>query len=208
MITRLKNITGQVGLLFMLISCNVIADDASMLKARLATLESFQAGFSQQVIDEQGETVHQASGKITMARPNQLRWETQQPDETILIADGESVWHIDYWVEQVTVMSQQQAVENNPMVLLTSNDDNVWQQYSIAQLDAHTFKVIAKEGSGQIKALTLAFADGGLASLTMLDSQGQRSLIEFSQRQFNQAVNSDAFQATTPDGFMVDDQRS
>ncbi|NVK57948.1 MAG: outer membrane lipoprotein chaperone LolA [Alteromonadaceae bacterium] len=208
MITKLQSMTGRLGVLLMLISCNVVADDASALKARLATLESFQAGFSQQVIDEQGETVHQASGKITMARPNQLRWETQLPDETVLIADGESVWHIDYWVEQVTVMSQQQAVENNPMVLLTSNDDAVWQQYSIEQLDEQRFNVTANKGNGQIKALTLSFADGGLASLTMLDSQGQQSVIEFSQRQFNQTISSEAFRATTPDGFMVDDQRS
>ncbi|MDC8831140.1 outer membrane lipoprotein chaperone LolA [Alteromonas gilva] len=208
MITQLKRLTGRLGILLVCISGNAMADDAGTLKTRLSSLESFQAGFSQQVIDEQGETVHQASGTIMMARPNQLRWETQQPDETVLIADGESVWHIDYWVEQVTVMSQQQAVENNPMVLLTSNDEKVWQQYSIEQLDDKTFKVSALADSGQIKALTLAFADGGLASLVMLDSQGQQSVIEFSQRQFNQTISSDTFRANVPEGFMVDDQRS
>ncbi|GGF58006.1 outer membrane lipoprotein chaperone LolA [Alteromonas lipolytica] len=185
----------------------VFADDAGELKQRLTDLQSFQAAFSQAVTDEQGEIVHEASGNLTMTRPDKLRWETLLPDETVLIADGTSVWHIDEWVEQVTVMSQQQAVDNNPMVLLTSNDESVWQQYAVNSAQTDNFTVSAKNEGGQIRTLTLSFDEQGLAKLIMVDSQGQQSTITFSQREFNQPVASSAFIAEIPESFMVDDQR-
>ena len=188
-------------------SVPALADDAEALKTRLAALESFKAAFTQSVTDEKGEVVHQATGNLTMARPDKLRWETLTPDETVLIADGSAVWHIDDWVEQVTIMAQDQAIDNNPMVLLTSNDDAIWQQYTIHATQANTFSVSAKAEGGQIRSLSLSFDDQGLAHLVMLDSQGQQSAIDFSQREFNTPVFPSAFIADVPESFMVDDQR-
>ena len=184
-----------------------VADDAESLKSRLSGLKSFNAEFSQTVKDEQGETVHEAQGAITMTRPNKLRWETVLPDETSLIADGESVWHVDFFVEQVTVMSQQQAIENNPMVLLTSNSDELWQQYSITQVDNNAFNVSPTAGNGQIRTLTVKFDEAGLTGLVMLDSQKQQSVIQFSKRKFNAVISPEQFTVNVPDGFMLDDQR-
>lgn len=185
-----------------------VADDADLLRARLSGLKSFTASFSQTVKDEQGTAVHEAQGTITMTRPNKLRWETTMPDETSLIADGESVWHVDFFVEQVTVMSQQQAIENNPMVLLTSNSEAIWQQYSITQVDDNAFNVSPMSGNGQIRTLTVQFDEAGLAGLVMLDSQQQQSVIQFTDRKFNAVISPEQFTVAVPDGFMLDDQRS
>lgn len=185
-----------------------VADDADLLKARLSGLKSFTAAFSQTVKDEQGTAVHEAQGAITMTRPNKLRWETTMPDETSLIADGESVWHVDFFVEQVTVMSQQQAIENNPMVLLTSNSEAIWQQYSITKVDDNAFNVSPTSGNGQIRTLTVQFDEAGLAGLVMLDSQQQQSVIQFTGRKFNAVISPEQFTVAVPDGFMLDDQRS
>lgn len=185
-----------------------VADDAELLKARLSGLKSFTAAFSQTVKDEQGTAVHEAQGTITMTRPNKLRWETTMPDETSLIADGESVWHVDFFVEQVTVMSQQQAIENNPMVLLTSNSEAIWQQYSITKVDDNAFNVSPTSGNGQIRTLTVQFDEAGLAGLVMLDSQQQQSVIQFTGRKFNAVISPEQFTVAVPDGFMLDDQRS
>lgn len=188
-------------------SVSAQADDAEALKTKLAGLESFKAAFTQSVTDENGEVVHEATGNLTMARPDKLRWETLSPDETVLIADGSAVWHIDEWVEQVTVMSQAQAIDNNPMVLLTSNDDATWQQYTVNATQPNSYTVSAKAEGGQIRTLSLSFDDKGLANLIMLDSQGQQSAINFSEREFNTPIFPSAFIADVPESFMVDDQR-
>ena len=41
----------------------------------------------------------------------------------------------------------------------------------------------------------------------MLDSQGQQSAINFSEREFNTPIFPSAFIADVPESFMVDDQR-
>ena len=188
-------------------SVSALANDAEALKTKLAGLESFKAAFTQSVTDENGEVVHEATGNLTMARPDKLRWETLSPDETVLIADGSAVWHIDEWVEQVTVMSQAQAIDNNPMVLLTSNDDATWQQYTVNATQPNSYTVSTKAEGSQIRTLSLSFDDKGLANLIMLDSQGQQSAINFSEREFNTPIFPSAFIADVPESFMVDDQR-
>lgn len=203
----MKTFFRSLCLLLVFSTFQTFASDAESLKIKLDSLESFAADFTQTVIDEKGDVVHEATGHLTMTRPDKLRWETEFPDETVLIADGDSVWHMDYFVEQVTVMSQQQAIENNPMVLLTNNDPAVWAQYTIEQREVNEFAVSAKTGTGQIRSLVLNFDSQGMNALTMVDSQGQHSLIKFAQRDLNNPVDATAFEGTIPEGFMVDDQR-
>jgi outer membrane lipoprotein carrier protein len=45
------------------------------------------------------------------------------------------VWNVDTFVEQVTVLSQANAIKDNPVMLLTSTDDSTWSMFSISQLD-------------------------------------------------------------------------
>ncbi|MEC7285843.1 MAG: outer membrane lipoprotein chaperone LolA, partial [Pseudomonadota bacterium] len=89
---------------------SLINDSASTsLQALLSNMKQFRASFAQTVVDAQQNVVHEAQGTLTMTRPNKLRWETTFPDETLLVADGEAVWNVDTFVEQVTVLSQDNA---------------------------------------------------------------------------------------------------
>lgn len=183
------------------------ANDGDSLKLLLDQIDSFSAAFTQHVYDESNTLVHEASGELLIKRPNKLRWEALVPDETVLIADGEAIWHIDYFVEQVTAMTQASAIENNPMVLLTSNDESLWQTYKIERILEKSFKVTPKVAAGQVRSLTLHFDDDGLTGLVMLDSQGQQSQFSFAKRMFNPPIDDAQFTLNVPDGFMVDDQR-
>ena len=91
---------------------------------KLSKLVSYSANFSQSISDINGKELQRTSGTLTLKTPNMLRWETQLPDETLLIADGTTVWNVDPFVEQVTVMQQQSITQNNPLMLLVSDDDS------------------------------------------------------------------------------------
>ena len=114
---------------------DVDTNDTAALKTLLSDMRQFRANFAQTVVDAQQNVVHEAQGVLTMTRPDKLRWETTFPDETLLIADGEAVWNVDTFVEQVTVLSQANAIKDNPVMLLTSTDDSTWSMFSITQLD-------------------------------------------------------------------------
>lgn len=190
------------------------------LHALLSNMSQFRASFEQTVVDAQQNIVHEAQGTLTMTRPNKLRWETTFPDETLLIADGEAVWNVDTFVEQVTVLSQEQAIKDNPIMLLTANDEATWDKFSIRTVDtSHTitddkthkmssFQVTPKQSGGQIVTLTLTFnQDNELAGLTMLDMQQQISALVFSGIETRFPLAADAFSVDVPDSYIIDDQR-
>lgn len=203
-------------------------NDTSALKALLNDMRQFRANFAQTVVDAQQNVVHEAQGVLTMTRPDKLRWETTFPDETLLIADGEAVWNVDTFVEQVTVLSQANAIKDNPVMLLTSNDDSTWSMFSISQLDnelsklvgqknrseqentsgLRSFQITPKQQGGQILTLTLTFnSDNELAALTMLDAQQQISTLTFSDIETTFPLAADTFEVEVPDSFIIDDQR-
>jgi len=192
---------------------NVVGKDtlaAASLKMHLEKMEQYKAMFSQRVLDAEGDVVHEAMGTLTMARPNKLRWETTFPDETLLVADGSTVWNIDSFVEQVTVISQSQAIQNNPIVLLTSEDDTTWNDFmieAISDTDA-TFLIRPVTNEGNIQSLTLSFNEVGLlTSLTMLDAQQQVSQLTFNDIDTVFDIDDMTFMPNIPDTFIVDDQR-
>lgn len=183
---------------------------ASSLKMHLVKMEQYKAAFSQRVLDAEGDVVHEAMGTLTMARPDKLRWETTFPDETLLIADGSAVWNIDSFVEQATVISQSQAIQNNPIVLLTSEDDTTWNDFTIEAIsDADTaFRITPITNEGNIQSLTLSFNKAGLlTSLTMLDAQQQVSQLTFNDITTVFDIDDQAFVPHVPESYIIDDQR-
>ncbi|MCV2884076.1 outer membrane lipoprotein chaperone LolA [Aestuariibacter sp. AA17] len=180
---------------------------AQALKDKLSKLSTYQAEFTQTVLDEEQNLLQEAQGKIAILRPNRLYWETYSPSENTLIADGEAVWHIDPFVEQVVAISQQQAVVNNPVMLLSSNDDSVWETFKVTQPSKSIFDVYSLDENALIKRLVLHFDDTRLVKLIFVDSQSQKSVLSFSDVNQNSDISPSIFDFTLPEGYDLDDQR-
>ena len=211
MTLRTKHILAGMTLSLLSFSFSAPAETQNAAKTELqhtlANMQQFKADFSQTVKDMDGEIVHEASGKLTMARPDKLRWETIQPDETLLIADGRAVWNVDPFVEQVTIIDQSRAIQDNPMVLLTTESDEQWEKFDIARESDGSYRVTPVNGTGQIQALQLFFENERLSRLIMQDAQAQQSELKFEniQTDFSPALNQ--FEVTLPDTYTIDDQR-
>ncbi|QPG06907.1 outer membrane lipoprotein chaperone LolA [Salinimonas marina] len=177
------------------------------LQQRLNQMQQYRADFNQQVTDAQGEVIHQASGQLVMVRPDKLRWQTQAPDDTLLIADGQSVWNVDTFVEQVTIVKQNQAIQNNPIILLTSTDEAKWQQFRISQPAEDTFMVTPQTSDSQIQQLELRFDEQSLTGLSMKDAQEQTSKLSFTDIETQFTPQLSDFEVTIDDTYTIDDQR-
>ena len=183
------------------------ADIKQELQTQLATLKSFQADFKQRVVDAQDNVLQQSTGKLYVQQPNQLRWEVTAPDETTLIADGSSLWLIDPFAEQVTAMSQNQAVDNNPIVLLTDPTNDAWSSFTYSGELGH-YTVTSTNEQSQIQSLTFKFDNNLLTGLTIIDRQQQRSELSFSAQVVNLELDNDLFIFSLPEDFELDDQRT
>ena len=134
-----------------------------------------------------------------------MYWHAQIPDETLVIANGDKVFYVDDFVEQVSIFNQADMVSDNPLMLLTSTDDNVWEQFSVTQ-QADSFEVTPSSAQGQIQGLTLVFTQGELRAFTLLDNQAQRSEFVLSNITMNMPLPVSQFQYDIPVGYSIDDQ--
>ena len=191
-----------------LLSGQSFADDSEALQQQLAASKSFKAEFSQQVTDSQGEAIMQGEGNIALQQPMMIRWQQQSPDDTLFVSNGDKTYYFDSFAEQVTIMNTHSLIDSTPFVLLTSKDPEQWAKYQVVATDAG-FSVTPNKGvESQVEKLDIRFnaQEQGLASLTVLDTSGQQSLFTFKDAKVNEALATQTFEFTIPEGVEVDDQ--
>lgn len=186
------------------------ADDSKReLMAKLAKIEFFSAEFNQQIFDQAGNELQQGSGVLAVSKPNLVNWQTIMPDESLIVSDGKNLWFYDPFVEQVSVYSLESAIANTPILLITSNDEQLWQDYSVNQLTANRYLISANNENARVKSLELSFVQKlnhlELAAFNILDATGQLSVITLSHQ--DKAPKASLFTFSVPEGVYLDDQR-
>ena len=185
------------------------SDARTNLIERLANMQSLQADFAQTVTDQQGELVQQLHGRFALARPNLLYWQTDAPDETVMIADGEALWYYNPFVEQVSVYDQTDSMAQSPLLLLVDENSSAWSDYTVRyENDSYALQPIA--GSEARQSLQLVFTADNSAQLQRIildDGQGQLSTIELENVQLNAQLPEQLFRFELPVGVELDDQR-
>ena len=176
------------------------------LKVKLALLASYQANFTQTVVDIENTILQQATGKLVLQQPNNLYWELFEPNESVLLADGTNIWNVDPFLEQVVVYGANTALENNPLILLTNPDSSKWQEFEVSHSDSQ-FIITPLTLNGGIESLRLVFKGDFLVELESQDGQQQKSLLLFDNIKQNNVLPADTFIFVMPDGYELDDQR-
>ncbi|TCP95829.1 outer membrane lipoprotein carrier protein [Cricetibacter osteomyelitidis] len=201
-----KTILKTTALLTLLASPLVWADASSELQSRLQKINNLTADFSQTVSSANGKNVQQGSGKFQIKRPNLFRMDTKTPQETQIIADGKTLWFYDPFVEQVTANWMSDAINNTPFVLLTGNDKNYWNQYSVEQ-KTDTFVLKPKVKNSNIRQFDVRIdANGVLKGFSTIEKDGQSNLYVLRNIN-NAALSNDLFKFNVPKGVEFDDQR-
>ena len=184
--------------------------DRQALLERLNSLATLSADFSQQVTDINGELVQQLHGNMALSRPNLLHWQTDAPDETLMVADGQNLWYYNPFVEQVTVYSQANAVAQSPLLLLLDGESDAWQDYDVKAQD-NSYALQPKPDADSSQSLQLVFAENGqpaaISRIILDDGQGQISTIDLENVKLNQGLSKALFEFEVPAGVDVDDQR-
>jgi len=180
----------------------------SELRALLGTFNNFKADFSQEISDMQGQILQESSGTILLQKPQMLRWTVNSPEESLLIADGATVYNVDPFVEQVTLMEQKQLTASNPLMLLISDEEEQWSSVNIEKLDGD-FIVRTIDKNAPVSLVVLSFNEQQqLSLLTSVDKQQQRNAISFTNIVLNSKVAPGTFSFEPDPSWVVDDQRA
>jgi outer membrane lipoprotein carrier protein len=197
-------------LLSAFISSQVFAQavDASLLlQQRLTQLHTFQAEFSQKVTDANATVLQEATGKIALQYPNKLYWQLYAPNESELIADGQTLWQIDLFMEQVVALNQDAAIDNNPLILLTNPKGAAWDDFNVTEKN-NEFSIKPKQQQANVVELILSFKESSLVAMKIIDGQQQVSALTFNQIKQNQSIAETLFIFTNSQAFELDDQRT
>lgn len=188
-------------------SFSVFATPKETLSERLAMTEGFSAKFEQQVVSPDGDVVMEGNGEVDIARPSLFRWQTDAPDENLLVSDGESLWYYSPFIEQVTIYDQEQATEQTPFVLLTRNRASDWDAYRVEeQGDVFTLTPTAVDSNQGQFQITIN-DDGIVKGFNVIEQDGQKSLFTFADVT-QQTPPKSRFTFDVPKGVEVDDQRT
>lgn len=183
-------------------------DDKANLKLILERFDNFQASFTQKITDINGEELQSANGELLLVKPQKLRWEVIHPEESLLIADGQTVYNIDPFLEQVTLLEQDELTKNNPLMLLTTNDKNEWDQVVVDFIEEY-YVLTSIDDDAIIVSVKLKFDENlTLTELISIDRQQQVNTISFSNMKQNIALDKDVFTYELKADWVVDDQRT
>ena len=206
---------------------NTPAAGLNALENFLKSTQSGKAGFTQVVTspaktevksatkpDETEKSVAKvktSSGTFEFSRPNKFKFLYKKPFEQTIVADGTTLWLHDVDLNQVTARKQSQALGSTPAALIATAASlkALEAEFNLQDApDANGLQwVIAtpKAKDGQIQSIKVGLkgtAETGvtLSVMEILDSFGQRSVINFANVERNVSFGADNFSFKPPAG--------
>lgn len=186
--------------------------DAKMLAKILSNTMTFEADFEQNVYREESSIPDKTLGRFLIQRPNHFRWETSQPYEQAIIADGMALWTYDPELEQVTIQNQQSVLADSPLLLLTSSVDELVKAFEIQKVegkddnDQQLFALTPRE-NGLFESVHILIKNDEISEFFLLDTLGGRTSVIFSNIKLNQRIELREFIFIPPEGIDVMDSR-
>ena len=184
------------------------ADPVETLRGFVRDVKSGRATFTQTVTSPDGAKKKTSSGSFDFARPNRFRFAYAKPFEQTIVGDGEKVWIYDADLNQVSVRKLGQALGATPAALLAGG--TLERDFDLANLPAQGglewAEAKPKARDGAFQAVRVGFRGKDLAALEIIDSFGQKSLLQFNGFAANAAVAPETFRFTVPAGADVIEQ--
>ncbi len=199
-----------LGLLVGLVAPVHAATGLDSLEAFVKGARTGRADFTQVVTaparDGQAARSKSSSGTFEFQRPSRFRFVYKKPFEQTIVADGQTLWLHDVDLNQVTARKQAGVLGSTPAALIASAPD-----LRALQADFNLQAAPDKDGlqwvlaspkarDGQVQSVRIGFKGSDLASLEILDSFGQRSVLTFTRFELNPALPAEAFQFKPPPG--------
>jgi outer membrane lipoprotein carrier protein len=194
------------------------ADALHSLDVFLKTTRSGKADFVQVVTappkpgspDSQPSRAKTSSGQFLFARPGKFKFVYTQPFAQTMVADGQTLWLYDEDLNQVTAQKQAQVLGATPVALIANALDikALHKEFDLRaqpdQAGLEWLQATPKAKDGQLQSLRMGLRRQGgtvqLVTLEILDSFGQRSVLNFANFETNPTLPAATFVFNPPEG--------
>ena len=184
------------------------ADAVDTLREFVRDVKSGRSGFTQTVTSTDGARKKVSSGQFEFLRPNRFRFAYTKPFEQLIVADGNKVWIFDTDLNQASSRRIAQALGSTPAALLAGSSLDAEFVLSAAPARDGLQWALAtpKAKDGPFQSMRVGFKGKELAAVEIVDSFGQRSLLNFSRFEANVPFDAEHFRFTPPAGADVVEQ--
>jgi outer membrane lipoprotein carrier protein len=196
----------------LMMGCALVARASGVdaLETFVKTAKTGRAEFTQTVTgpakEGQAARTKTSSGTFEFSRPNRFRFVYRKPFEQTIVADGQTLWLHDADLNQVTQRKQASVLGSTPAALIASAPDlaTLRKDFNLEAAGekdgVQWVQATPKAKEGQLHSMKVGFRGSELAALEILDSFGQRSVLNFTKMEMNAAVSPDTFQFKPPQG--------
>ena len=177
------------------------------LASLLSSFQGMTAQFKQVVAGNKKIPGQTSTGKMALQRPGKFRWDVQQPNPQLLIADGRYLWIYDVDLEQATRQKLDTSNTSSPASLLSGSVSSLRDRFDVARLpesgNMTGFRLKPFNNSDLFQWIELYFTDGKLSKMLLQDNLGALNTFYFSNVQMNPALKASLFQFNPPKGVEV-----
>jgi outer membrane lipoprotein carrier protein len=204
-----RGMTGRAAVAALLLwAAAAHADAVDTLREFVTDVKSGRAAFTQTVTSSDGARKKTSSGTFEFARPNRFRFAYLKPFEQLIVADGQKVWIFDPDLNQASSRKLTQALGATPAALLAGGSlDAEFVLTAQPPADGLAWALATpKQKDGPFQSMRVGFRGKELAALEIVDSFGQRSMLQFSQFLANAPATAETFRFVPPAGADVIEQ--
>ena len=172
--------------------------DLARVQDHLRAVSSMTASFTQ--TDRNNKTL---TGTLSLKRPGKIRFQYQKGVPILIVADGSSLWFLDYQVKQ----KQRWPIGGSPLAVLLDPSKDITRFARVApSADPSIVTIEANDPKHpEYGRITLLFqrnpsAPAGLMLLgwVSLDAQNNRTSVRLSGQQFNVPISDGTFRFNDP----------
>jgi outer membrane lipoprotein carrier protein len=178
------------------------ADATDTLREFVRDAKTGRAEFTQTVTSPDGARKKVSSGTFEFSRPNRFRFSYLKPFAQDIVADGQKVWIYDADLNQASSRKMSAAIGATPAALLAGG--SLEKDFDLkAQPDRDGLswtQALPKTPDGPFKSMQIGFKGKTLAAVEILDSFGQRSVLQFNNMATNVGLDASRFQFKLPAG--------
>ncbi len=179
------------------------------LLARLDRITHLQGDFSQRQLGEEDAVMAESSGRFKLLRPVFFSWEIRSPDNQLIVANEEFLWHYDIDLQTATRRPVVGNVEASPLQILGGDESALRERYTVTQDASDTFTLIPRDSAHSFRRLAVTFDGDAISRMDIVDKLGQRLVVDLQNVDTTTALGSVDFEFTPPsegvDLFYYDD---
>lgn len=188
-----------------------IAATEDALATFLDKLDSLQSSFTQTLVDENGQTLETSSGVLYLKQPGKFHWAYKEPYEQKIISDGESLWVYDVDLEQVTIRTMDETLQQTPagIILAGTDIDEYFVQNQLGTIEGYDWiELTPRDPETQYNFIKLGFTNNNLGMMIIDDNLGQTTRIDFDHVNRNTKLDAGLFALDLPANVDVIDERT